>query len=115
MDLGDPWHEIMSEGEMIGRLLAFLDASPSPYHAVSNLSKRLGSVGFHRLDEGGSWEGAVQAGGKYYFTRNGSAMVAFAIGKKYVGTSHIGIISLLPCRKQGMGSRWWQPTRTARV
>lgn len=88
MVLGDPWHEIMTETEMISKLLAFLDASPSPYHAVSNLSKRLGAVGFNRLDEGSSWEGAVQAGGKYYFTRNGSAMVAFAIGKKYVAQNN---------------------------
>lgn len=115
MDLGDPWNEIMSEGEMISRLLAFLDASPSPYHAVNNLSKRLGLVGFNRLDEGSSWDGALQPGGRYYFTRNGSAMIAIAIGKKYVGTKHTWADLLFPCRKQGMGSKWWQPTRTARV
>lgn len=82
--VNDHWHEVLTKNEMINKLLSFLDTSPSPYHAVSNLSKRLTAVGFGRLDEGKSWSGALQPGGKYYFTRNGSAMVAFAIGNNYV-------------------------------
>lgn len=86
--IDDPWQEIMSgKDEMIRKLLSFLDHSPSPYHAVSNLSKRLVDSGFQRLEEGQSWNESVKAGGKYYFTRNGSAMVAFTIGGKYVSMS----------------------------
>lgn len=81
----DPWQEIMNpEDAMISRLLAFLDASPSPYHAVSNLAARLKEFGYAGLDESQSWAKTLQPGGRYYFTRNGSAMVAFAVGHKYV-------------------------------
>ncbi len=74
----------MSQDEMIGKLLAFLDASPSPYHAVTNLSTRLADKGFKKLYETSSWSNDIKLGGKYYFTRNGSAMVAFCIGRQFV-------------------------------
>ena len=35
----------------IDRLTAFLDRSPTPWHAVANVSERLERAGFVRLDE----------------------------------------------------------------
>lgn len=67
----------------VSRLLSFLDASPTPYHAVSNLGRLLEAKGFIHLRESqADW--SVQPGGRYWFTRNGSALVAFAIGKNFV-------------------------------
>ena len=92
----DPWQEVMSsEDAMISRLLSFLDASPSPYHAVGNLAARLKDFGYASLDEGQSWARSLEPGGRYYFTRNGSAMVAFAIGKKYVNHKLLSCIYFL--------------------
>ena len=36
-------------------LIAFIDASPSPWHAVASAEQRLLAQGFTRLDETGRW------------------------------------------------------------
>ena len=59
------------------RLLAFLDASPSVYHAAENIENELKNAGYTRLNEAENWE--LAAGGKYYLTRGGSAVLAFRI------------------------------------
>jgi len=58
-------------------LLAFLDSSPTSFHAVANMAGELSAAGFERLLEGRSW--TLRAGGSYYVTRNGSALIAFRI------------------------------------
>ena len=63
--------------ENVKNLQAYLNQSHSVYHAVSALAEQLAGEGYTRLVEGESW--ALQPGGKYFFTRNGSALVAFRI------------------------------------
>lgn len=58
-------------------LLTYLDHSPSPYHAVANLCSELDALGYEKLSENRTW--ALKEGGKYYFTRNSSALVAFRV------------------------------------
>lgn len=60
-------------------LLAFLQVSPTPFHAVANLSKALESAGFNYLAEDLPWQ--LRAGGRYYTIRNGSSLIAFVKGK----------------------------------
>lgn len=56
----------------------FIDSSPDPFHAVHTSSQALEAAGFTE------WKDTELApGGKYYFTRNKSTLVAFAIGKSY--------------------------------
>ena len=59
------------------RLLQFLDASPSVYHAAANIENELKNDGYVRLDEAEKWE--LIPGGKYYLTRGGSAVLAFRV------------------------------------
>ena len=59
------------------KLLNFLDASPSVYHAAENIAKELKNAGYTRLSEAQKWE--LTPGGKYYLTRGGSAVLAFRI------------------------------------
>ncbi len=59
-------------------LLAFLDASPSPWHAVAVATTRLAAAGFASLDEGERW--SLQPGGRYYVVRGGSSLIAFSLG-----------------------------------
>ena len=59
------------------KLLNFLDASPSVYHAAENIAKELKNAGYTRLSEAQKWE--LVPGGKYYLTRGGSAVLAFRI------------------------------------
>lgn len=67
--------------ETINRnLLDFLEKSPSPYHAVANMAGMLDGAGYTRLNEGERWE--LAEGGRYYVSRNGSALIAFQIPKR---------------------------------
>ena len=59
------------------KLKAFLDSAHSVYHAVAQLEKQLSDAGYVALSEGESWQ--LQAGGKYYLTRGGSALIAFRV------------------------------------
>jgi aspartyl aminopeptidase len=56
-------------------LLAYLAASPSPYHAVENAGERLSAAGFRRLAEREAWDGAP--GGRYLI-RSG-ALIAWYV------------------------------------
>lgn len=51
----------------------FVDASPSPYHATATAVARFEAAGFTRLSEKDTW--SIEAGGKYYVTRNQSTVV----------------------------------------
>ena len=63
--------------EQIKGLCAFLDASPSVYHAAANLAAELAAAGYTRLSEAESWD--LVPGGKYYLVRGGTAVMAFRI------------------------------------
>lgn len=73
--------DLSSSRQIAERLLAFINAADTQFHAVSEATKRLVQAGFTHLSERQPWD--LQAGGKYFFTRNSSSLVAFAIGKKY--------------------------------
>ncbi len=60
-------------------LLKFLKESPTPYHAVQRMAGMLEESGFARLREADAW--TIEAGGRYYVTRNGSALIAFTAGE----------------------------------
>ncbi|NOU60969.1 M18 family aminopeptidase [Marinifilum caeruleilacunae] len=59
-------------------LIDFIHGSPSTYHAVNNIRKELNEAGFQELDLREEW--AVEKGGKYFTSKNGSAIFAFQIG-----------------------------------
>jgi len=70
-------------------MLSFIDASWTQFHAVAAAASRLEAAGFVRVSERASWEDlskpdatTVKPGGRYYFTRSGSTLVAFAVGAK---------------------------------
>ncbi|MDE5655479.1 MAG: M18 family aminopeptidase [Muribaculaceae bacterium] len=60
-------------------LCDFLDASPCNFLAVRNLAERLEGEGFVCLDFRN--RDALETGGKYYYTVNGSALIAFIVGE----------------------------------
>ena len=84
------------------QFVAFLNEAWTPFHAVAVAVRMLSAAGYERLDEMGSWQAALRPGGKYYFTRNGSAIVAFAVGSSYQpggGFNIIGAHTDSPCPK----------------
>ncbi|KAA0874209.1 M18 family aminopeptidase [Nitrincola tapanii] len=56
-------------------LFNFLDASPTPFHAVAQMQTRLQAAGFELCREDQVW--ALQPGQGYYTLRNGSALIAW--------------------------------------
>ncbi|RFU30592.1 hypothetical protein B7463_g5733, partial [Scytalidium lignicola] len=72
--------------------LDFVNASPTPYHAVQSAIKRLTAAGFQEIKERDSWSSSLRPGGKYYLTRNGSSIVAFAIGQKWKSGNPIAMV-----------------------
>lgn len=60
-------------------LLAFLQACPTPFHAVAEMSRQLQQAGFSELHEGDAWQ--LKAGEKYFVQRNQSSIVAFVKGR----------------------------------
>ena len=61
----------------ITNLMAFLDASPSVYHAVANIEAELKNAGYCRISEAEDWK--LVPGGKYYVNRGGSSVMAFRV------------------------------------
>lgn len=69
------------------KLVQYLEASPTPYHAVHNAVKRLEASGFTRLSERDAWE--LKPNGRYFATRNQSSIIAFALPKSFKpGNAH---------------------------
>lgn len=59
-------------------ILTLIEKSPSPFHAVRTLAELFLHAGYEELAECDAW--ALKKGGKYFTTRNGSSIIAFAIG-----------------------------------
>lgn len=82
-------------------LVDFVNASPTPYHAVNSVKKRLVTAGFTQLFERDNWNiSLLEKAGKYFVTRNGSSIISFTIGGQYQpgdGFAIIGAHTDSPC------------------
>ena len=65
------------------RAMEYLDGSPDPFHATENMCALLRGKGWIELDEREPWAGKIKPGGKYFYTRNRSCLVALAVGAGY--------------------------------
>ncbi len=82
-------------------LLDFLAKSPTPFHAVAEMEKRLSGAGFSRLYEADEWQ-LGQGDGRYYVIRNDSSIVAFTRSQENPVTSGfrmVGAHTDSPCLK----------------
>ncbi|WP_026651015.1 M18 family aminopeptidase [Butyrivibrio proteoclasticus] len=80
----------MKKTNVTTEMLEFINESPTCFHVVDNLKKRLLSEGFKELKETDEWK--LKAG-KYFVTRNDSSIISFRIPKKdfkgfYMTASH---------------------------
>lgn len=90
----------MEHTEFNKDLIGFLNASPTPWHAVSTMKERLVKAGFECLDERDQW--ALQPGRGYFVVRNGSSIIAFRTGKRDLAGSGIRMVGAhtdSPCLK----------------
>ena len=64
-------------------VLAFIDASPTPYHCAATAARAFAAAGFEPLDESAPWAtGTIRPGGKYYLTRHEGTILAFTVGAR---------------------------------
>ncbi len=71
-------------------LIDFIDASPSPWHAVASAEARLRAHGFTRLEESDRWQ--LAANGRYYVVRGGASMIAFVLGSQPMAEAGFRIV-----------------------
>jgi len=64
--------------DLVQDLLAFIDRSPTPYHAVAECASRLEAAGFQRLTESDVWDHGP--GKRGYVVRADGSIAAFEIG-----------------------------------
>lgn len=85
----------------LSRLQTFLDASPTPFHAVEQMVERFLAAGFRPLQESDEW--TLQPGGRYFLTRNGSSIVAWQMplnaALETSGLRMVGAHTDSPCLK----------------
>lgn len=76
--------------DIVRDLLSFLDASPTPYHAVVESAERLETAGYRRLREQDAWD--LAPGDRAYVVRGGGSLIAFEIGADEVASAGFRII-----------------------
>ncbi|KAM6600594.1 hypothetical protein CsatA_020203 [Cannabis sativa] len=92
--------DVGANPSIVGDLLDYLNESWTQFHATAEAKKQLIAAGFHLLNENDEWN--LKPGGRYFFTRNMSCLVAFAVGEKYKVGSGFHVIAAhtdSPCLK----------------
>ena len=77
-------------------LISFIDSTPTPFHLVETSESLLLQSGFSKLDEKELWgiNKKIVAGGKYFYHRNRSTIVAFTVGAQYKAGGEFKVCSL---------------------
>jgi len=90
----------MKQDDFNHKLLSFLSQSPTPFHAVQQMSHLLDQAGFSQLKMADTW--SLQNNGRYYATANDSALIAFTLGSSPLETTGIRMVGAhtdSPCLK----------------
>ncbi|EXJ74666.1 uncharacterized protein A1O5_01359 [Cladophialophora psammophila CBS 110553] len=86
-----PQKEKFSPEKYTQPYLDFMTQNPTVFHAVDHFTAKLAKAGYVYLSERKQWK--IEPGGKYYTKRNGSAFIAFAVGKGYKPGNGVGIVA----------------------
>jgi aspartyl aminopeptidase len=93
------WEIHMQDTEYTEGLLKFIQASPTPFHAVATMKEMLETEGFQRLKESDEWHTSTP--GRYFVSRNDSSLIAFTLATDLVenGVRMVGAHTDSPCLK----------------
>lgn len=80
----------MKTKEFAQNLIDYIYSSPTAFHAVDTSKKLLENNGFKGLELNKKW--SLEVGGKYYITKNSSAIVAFVVNSNNVESEGFRII-----------------------
>jgi aspartyl aminopeptidase len=89
----------MQDTEYTDGLLKFIQASPTPFHAVAAMKHILDGEGFIQLKESEVW--TTVKPGRYYVTRNDASIIAFSLANDLAdnGFHMVGAHTDSPCLK----------------
>ncbi|KAI1096652.1 aminopeptidase I zinc metalloprotease-domain-containing protein [Rostrohypoxylon terebratum] len=73
--------------------LKFMQENPTIFHAVGYFTDKAMSLGYTELPARDDWSGKLEAGGKYFVTRNGTSVIAFTVGKAYKPGNGVAMIA----------------------
>jgi aspartyl aminopeptidase len=76
----------------------FINESCTPFHAIEEAKRLFLAAGFESISEADNWN--LIQGGKYFFTRNSTSIIAFTVGANYSpgnGFTVVGAHSDSPC------------------
>lgn len=82
-------------------LLNLLDKSKTPYHLTNEIKGILSTNNFIELDEKKPF--AIEKNGRYYVSRNDSALIAFTVGEELNGYNVVASHTDSPCFKVKIG------------
>ncbi|KAL2760386.1 hypothetical protein ACRALDRAFT_2039034 [Sodiomyces alcalophilus JCM 7366] len=71
----------------------FMTDNPTVFHTVAHFRAQLTDAGFEELPARASWSDRLRPGGKYWTTRNGSALIAFTVGSSYQPGNGVAMIA----------------------
>ncbi|MBR5344746.1 MAG: M18 family aminopeptidase [Clostridia bacterium] len=63
--------------KVVREFLDFAAASPTAWHAVETIARRMEAEGWQRIEENERW--SLKPGGRYFVIRNGSSLIAFIL------------------------------------
>lgn len=93
----------MQDKDYVDGLLAFIQRSPTPFHACENMATLLRDNGFVELFEADDWQLRADGNhsGRYFVSRNDSSVIAFTICNDAAdnGFSMVGAHTDSPCLK----------------
>lgn len=61
--------KVLSSPAAAKAFVNFVNASPTPFHAVQNAASLLEKAGFTRVEEGANWDENLKEGAKVFYTR----------------------------------------------
>lgn len=104
MGVGDKTAEWKDSGRRVAEeFLRFDNESKSPYHATAAIASILRKNGFEAIRENDDWKDSVVPGGKHFFTREGSSIIAFSVDNRFdpseAGFAIVGAHTDSPCFK----------------
>ncbi|CAD8200829.1 unnamed protein product [Paramecium pentaurelia] len=90
---------IQQARNLVNEFFEFVAKAVSPFHVTSLCKEKLTKSGFTELNETENWK--LEKGGKYFFTRNLTTIVAFTVGQQFdpnnTGFKIIGAHTDSPC------------------
>lgn len=90
-------HSLLSNSDFNQSLLAFLQASPTPFHATQSMADVLLAAGYSELFQHQTWQLQEQAG--YFIRSNDSSIIAFWLADKFQPLRLVGAHTDSPCLK----------------